>query len=589
MEKDPSARPASVAQLAQALPGGDPLEAAIAAGETPSPEMVAASGSKEGLKPVIAWGLLITIFVGWIAIIAINDRTRLHRLIPFENKPEILADRSKQFLDKIGINEKFEDSAYGFTINSKYLQNIAETRNESDPWKDLDEKAILFWHRLSPGKIDFTNGPTNVDLPLQFPGDALVVMDTKHNLIKFQYKPPSTPLPSETIGEPDWNTLFTEANLDISQWRKVDPEIIPPSYADIRQAWEGSLPNHPEKTVRIEAAALHGKPVSFEIMGQLPQSMPMNSISPTVIRTMSDPPVQKILIWRLLSLVFIVSGIIYLARRNIRLGRGDRRNAFRLAVFFLASGVLVWFLRLPHVSLVVLLLLFIQVGLIWIAYIAIEPYFRRKWPQILISWNRLLSGDWKDPLVARDVLIGAAIGALVHCFERFFDTYVTTWIGYADRLPPVAFVFESIMGIRLFVFTLFDTLSFSFYFIFLSICLLLLFNVLLRNHKFALFFSILFAGIPIGFLIGTGLPGYFVAFLLSASLFLVLIRFGFIAGLIIMFNLSFFGGFPITMDASAWYAPYGFTALAIFAAIVHYAFYNSLGGRPIFGTPRLDD
>src|SRR5262245_27468604 len=41
LEKEPTARPASAAQIAAALPGGDPLAAAIAAGETPSPEMVA--------------------------------------------------------------------------------------------------------------------------------------------------------------------------------------------------------------------------------------------------------------------------------------------------------------------------------------------------------------------------------------------------------------------------------------------------------------------------------------------------------------------------------------------------------------------
>ncbi len=44
LEKDPAMRPASAAQVAKALPGGDPLAAALAAGETPSPEMVAAAG-----------------------------------------------------------------------------------------------------------------------------------------------------------------------------------------------------------------------------------------------------------------------------------------------------------------------------------------------------------------------------------------------------------------------------------------------------------------------------------------------------------------------------------------------------------------
>ena len=51
LEKDPGKRPASALQVAAALPGGDPLAAALAAGETPSPEMVAASGESEGLAP----------------------------------------------------------------------------------------------------------------------------------------------------------------------------------------------------------------------------------------------------------------------------------------------------------------------------------------------------------------------------------------------------------------------------------------------------------------------------------------------------------------------------------------------------------
>src|SRR5687768_18051298 len=41
----------------------------------------------------------------------------------------------------------------------------------------------------------------------------------------------------------------------------------------------------------------------------------------------------------------------------------------------------------------------------WIAYLAGEPFVRRRWPWQVISWNRLLAGRWRDPLVGRDVLI----------------------------------------------------------------------------------------------------------------------------------------------------------------------------------------
>ena len=48
LESDPSNRPASALAVAAALPGGDPLAAAMAAGETPSPELVAQAGGEGG-------------------------------------------------------------------------------------------------------------------------------------------------------------------------------------------------------------------------------------------------------------------------------------------------------------------------------------------------------------------------------------------------------------------------------------------------------------------------------------------------------------------------------------------------------------
>ena len=49
LEKEPRKRPPSALVVAAMLSGRDPLEAAIAAGETPSPELVAAAGETEGL------------------------------------------------------------------------------------------------------------------------------------------------------------------------------------------------------------------------------------------------------------------------------------------------------------------------------------------------------------------------------------------------------------------------------------------------------------------------------------------------------------------------------------------------------------
>src|SRR4029077_10380247 len=51
LETEPTARPATAPAVAAAMPGGDPLAAALAAGETPSPQLVAASGETTGLRP----------------------------------------------------------------------------------------------------------------------------------------------------------------------------------------------------------------------------------------------------------------------------------------------------------------------------------------------------------------------------------------------------------------------------------------------------------------------------------------------------------------------------------------------------------
>src|SRR5215470_2039346 len=91
LERDPRSRPASVAQLAAALPGGDPLAAAIAAGETPSPELVAASGVKEGLRPVVAGTLVGAILIGSALLLALQLRTTVLQYAALGKAPDALA------------------------------------------------------------------------------------------------------------------------------------------------------------------------------------------------------------------------------------------------------------------------------------------------------------------------------------------------------------------------------------------------------------------------------------------------------------------------------------------------------------------
>ncbi|MDQ3803096.1 MAG: hypothetical protein M3416_04495 [Acidobacteriota bacterium] len=48
----------------------------------------------------------------------------------------------------------------------------------------------------------------------------------------------------------------------------------------------------------------------------------------------------------------------------------------------------------------------LRAGVVWVLYMALEPYVRRRFPELIISWSRLLAGDFRDPMVGRDILVG---------------------------------------------------------------------------------------------------------------------------------------------------------------------------------------
>src|SRR6185503_14226384 len=81
LEYDPARRPSSALAVSAGLPGGDQLAAALAAGETPSPEMVAAAGEQSAMQVSVGIAL-VTFTVVMVGVLAIlSDRFNvLHRV-----------------------------------------------------------------------------------------------------------------------------------------------------------------------------------------------------------------------------------------------------------------------------------------------------------------------------------------------------------------------------------------------------------------------------------------------------------------------------------------------------------------------------
>jgi hypothetical protein len=119
---DPKQRPASAKAVALALPGGDPLAAAIAAGETPSPEMVANAEESEGIRPGVGAALFAFVVLGAIAAILLMQSSSLMSLMPFEYSPEALAAMARDHARHFGYPQRAGGSAMGLEGAGNYLE-----------------------------------------------------------------------------------------------------------------------------------------------------------------------------------------------------------------------------------------------------------------------------------------------------------------------------------------------------------------------------------------------------------------------------------------------------------------------------------
>src|SRR5246500_5290454 len=90
LETEPSSRPANALAVSAALPGGDPLAAALAAGETPSPQMVAASGESEGFRPPLAIAVFGGVLLGLAFAVFYSIHYSAYDKMSLDLTPEVL-------------------------------------------------------------------------------------------------------------------------------------------------------------------------------------------------------------------------------------------------------------------------------------------------------------------------------------------------------------------------------------------------------------------------------------------------------------------------------------------------------------------
>ncbi|MHC4422175.1 MAG: serine/threonine-protein kinase [Planctomycetota bacterium] len=586
LEEQPEQRPQSVYQVLAALPGGDPLAAALAAGETPSPELVANARDAGGLRPPIAVGLLIVM----LAFLAVTCFVYAGTIVMPDRSPAVLSVVAQQVLEELGYVDLPRNSVSGYDVNTHLKESL---RSQPRPHSELAEldwpPRFRYWRRWTQGAFI----PTSFHAPEDFDFDgptsdsddgAVVALDSTGRLLGLVVAPSLSGDSSERIGNVDWSPIFRRAKLNESDATRIPPLGSPPVYCDEVAAWrmEGSAETGGPVTFQI--GAIGGRPNYFEILG-LDEAM----TSPTHRRDTYTTVNAFIFV----AMIFI----IILAWRNLRASRGDRRNAFRCALIMAVLYALLEVLSIRFGESSGL----VQVGdlfsgragghivlhalTVWVIYMAIEPYVRRVWPRMLVGLVRLLSGRLRDPAAGREVLIGvvtacgltAILVTTAYTEWRFSaddSGQLPSWMVLQPMLSPVRYMSNKV---HIAAGTVLAAAVVAGW--------LVLVRLLTRHSLAAIVLGIVGAGsMCYVFLASIGGRSIWLTLLYSISfgvaIVLLYTRVGLLAGIVAFFLLRPGGIF--TGDFNAWFTPYGITEMAILLGLGAYGFWVSLAGQPIF-------
>ncbi|MFZ0772792.1 MAG: hypothetical protein WCA49_01735 [Candidatus Sulfotelmatobacter sp.] len=216
-------------------------------------------------------------------------------------------------------------------------------------------------------------------------------------------------------------------------------------------------------------------------------------------------------------------------------------------------------------------------GMTWMMYLALEPWVRRRWPQTIISWSRLLSGQFRDPLVGRDILFGVMLGVLwILIFQiRYIPM---THLGAAPVSAQTEYLAggREALGAWLMQIPAAILGTLQFFFILLGL------KVLLRKEwlaaiAFVAIFA-LFQGLTSSY-VTVELPAWILIYSVAV---LIVFRFGLIPLACAIFTIDMLSNVPFTADLSAWYMTTSILALLSVVALAGWGFYHSLGGEPLW-------
>ena len=248
LEADPANRPSSALAVAAALPGGDPLAAALAAGETPSPQMVAAAGDRIAIKPRLAVLWLAATLLGLAIVVGMMVRVSGLEKMALELPPDALAQKARDLMSRLEYSPRALDQSSDFTYDGDLLRYVEDHDKPLPQWDAIlrDRPAVLFYsYRQSPRYLvptDYHGGiltpgvATSDDPPTTQSGMINVNIDLSGRLLYFQAIPPEVDDTPPATHAVDWGVLFSAAGLDQSKFQSATPTWNSLASSDTRAA-----------------------------------------------------------------------------------------------------------------------------------------------------------------------------------------------------------------------------------------------------------------------------------------------------------------------------------------------------------------
>jgi hypothetical protein len=218
--------------------------------------------------------------------------------------------------------------------------------------------------------------------------------------------------------------------------------------------------------------------------------------------------------------------------------------------------------------------------LIWLLYLALEPAVRARWPQSMVTWNRILAGRWLDPQVGAHILIGAAVGCALWLVLTTFSLATSQGSLVADGNLSYTLGTREWFGGH--AGTLANALRAGLMVFFVIFCV----RFMVRKDTLAALIAAMLITTQEGGVVNS--PNWKASAAIYVVVFAVLIfallRFGPVATITLLFFVNSFNAITLGADWKAWFAPAGLATLLLLLGIAMFAFWRSLGSRELLGS-----